>query len=140
MEKTSGFNIPIAKPYLSGHETELVADVIKSGWVCQGPMVARFEEAVAAYTGARHAVATTSCTTALHLAMLINRIGQGHDVICPSYSFIATANGIRYSGAEPQFVDIDPQTLNIDPVATEEFIAANYTADLRNRKTGNTLA
>lgn len=131
--------IPIAKPCFSGDETDLIAEVMKTGWVCQGPMVARFEEAVAKYTGAAHAVASTSCTTALHLAMLINNIGAGDDVICPSYSFIATANGIRYSGAQPQFVDIDPATLNIDPIAVESFIATNYSSDMRNKKTGNRL-
>ncbi len=133
------YNIPIARPYFTGEETELIAEVMKTGWVCQGPMVARFEETVARYTGARYAVASSSCTTALHLAMLVNGIGAGDDVICPSYSFIATANGITYSGATPQFVDIDPATLNIDPAAAEAFIEANYTADLRNKKTGNKL-
>jgi len=133
------YNIPIAKPYFTGEETELVAEVIKTGWIVQGPMVARFEEQVAKYSGAKHAVATSSCTTGLHLAMLIHGIGAGDDVICPSYSMIATANGIRHANAEPQFVDIDPATLNIDPAATEAFIEANYTGDKRNKKTGNKL-
>jgi perosamine synthetase len=133
------YNIPIAKPYFTGEEVELVAQVLKSGWVCQGPMVAKFEEMIAKYTGAKYAVATTSCTTALHVTMLIEGIGAGHDVLCPSYSFIATANGIRYSGAQPCFVDIDPLTLNIDPIACEEFIEANYTKEMRNRETGNLL-
>lgn len=140
METGSGrISIPIAKPYFSGEETELVADVMKTGWVCQGPMVARFEESVCAYTGARYGVATSSCTTALHLAMLLHKIGHGDDVICPSYSFIATANGIRYSGAVPQFVDIDPATLNLDPEATEAFIESHYTDELVNKRTGNRL-
>ena len=133
------YNIPIAKPYFTGAETERIAEVLSSGWVCQGPMVAKFEEAVSLYTGAKYAVATSSCTTALHLAMLVNDIGPGDDVICPSYSFIATANGISYSGAQPQFVDIDPKTLNIDPSLTEAFIEANYTPGLQNKKTGNKL-
>jgi dTDP-4-amino-4,6-dideoxygalactose transaminase len=102
-------------------------------------MVARFEEQVSRYAGAKFAVATSSCTTALHVAMLIHGIGPGDDVICPSYSFIATANAVRHAGAVPQFVDIDPCTLNIDPEAAEEFIRANYSADLRNRSTGNRL-
>ena len=139
METGSGISIPIAKPYFSGDETELIAEVMKTGWVCQGPMVARFEAAVCSYTGAKHAVAASSCTTALHLAMLVHKIGHGDDVICPSYSFIATANGIRYSGAVPQFVDIDPATLNLDPQATEAFIESNYTDALVNKQTGNKL-
>lgn len=137
--ETGKFNIPIAKPYFTGKETELVAQVIESGWVCQGPMVARFEQEIAKFTGAKFAVASSNCTTAIHLAMLVHDIGPGDDVICPSYSFIATANGIRHAGATPQFVDIDPLTLNIDPVLTEQFIKTNYTGDMRNRKTGNKL-
>lgn len=133
------YNIPIAKPYFSGSETERIAEVMESGWVCQGPMVANFERAVASYTGAKYAVATSSCTTALHIAMLVNDIGPGDDVICPSYSFIATANGITYSGARPRFVDIDPLTLNIDPLATKAFIEANYTPQLQHKETGNRL-
>jgi dTDP-4-amino-4,6-dideoxygalactose transaminase len=136
---TGNYNIPIAKPCFTGEETELIAEVMKTGWVCQGPMVARFEEAVAKYTGAKHAVAVSSCTTALHLAMLVNGIGVGDDVICPSYSFIATANGIKHAGAEPQFVDIDPCTGNIDIQATERFILKNYDASMYNRATGNKL-
>jgi len=139
VETGSGNVIPIAKPYFSGNETELIAEVMRTGWVCQGPMVARFEEAVSAYTGARFAVATSSCTTALHLAMLLHGIGPGDDVICPSYSFIATANGIRYSGAAPQFVDIDPATLNIDAAATQAYIESTYTGDLLSKQTGNKL-
>ena len=139
MKEGSKYNIPIAKPYFTGEEAELIADVMKSGWVCQGPMVARFEQEVSRYTTAPYAVATSSCTTALHVAMLIHEIGPGHDVICPSYSFVATANAIRHAGAVPQFVDIDPATLNIDPAATEAFIEENYTADLHHRKSGNEL-
>lgn len=138
---TGSYNIPIAKPCFTSEETELIAKVMESGWVCQGPMVARFEQEVAQYTGAKLAVASSNCTTAIHLAMLVNDIGAGHDVICPSFSFIATANGIKHAGATPQFVDIDPLTLNIDPVLTEEYIKTNYvyTDELRNRKTGNKL-
>lgn len=139
MAEKQTYNIPIAKPYFTGQETELVAEVMKTGWVCQGPMVARFEEAVVAYTGAKYAVATSSCTTALHVAMLIAGIGAGDDVLCPSFSFVATANGVRHAGAEPQFIDIDPATLNMDPLAAERHIADHYTVDLRNKVTGNKL-
>ncbi len=126
MEEGSGFNIPIARPCFSGGEAEAIQQALDSGWVSQGPMVQRFEKAICRYTGAQNAVAATSWTTAFHLAFLTYGVGPGHDVICPSYSFIATANVIRYVGATPKFVDIDPSTLNIDPKRTEEFIEENY--------------
>lgn len=133
------YSIPIAKPYLPGGELSLIQEVLASGWVSQGPMVQRFEDVVAQYTGAGYAIATTSCTTALHLAMVIHQIGPGDDVICPSYSFIATANGIRHAGATPCFADIDPDTLNLDPKAVERVIQDRYTDDLRHKQTGNRL-
>lgn len=139
METRSAYNIPIAKPYFTGEEPALIAQALESGWVSQGPLVEKFENTVAQYSGGKFAIATTSCTTALHLSMLIHGIGAGDEVICPSYSFIASANGIRHALAEPQFVDIDANTLNICPVATEEFIAANYNSDNVNKKTGKKL-
>lgn len=108
------FNIPITKPDLGEEEKALVAQVIDSGWVSQGPKVAEFEEIFARYVGARHAVATTSCTTALHAALSVSGIGSGDEVILPSLSFIATANAVLYCGAKPIFVDIDPEDCNID--------------------------
>jgi perosamine synthetase len=108
-------DIPFARPEFGDAEALAVADVLKSGWAAQGPAVARFEELVAARVGARYAVATTSCTTALHLALLLADVGPGDEVICPSYSFIATANAILYTGAVPVFADIDAETWNIDP-------------------------
>lgn len=139
MEARSSYNIPIAKPYFTGEEPAMIAQALQSGWVSQGPLVEKFENTIAQYSRAKYAIATTSCTTALHLSMLIHGIGAGDEVICPSYSFIASANGIRHALAEPQFVDIDPNTLNICPVATEEFINANYTDDFVNKKTGKRL-
>jgi perosamine synthetase len=106
--------IPITKPYLGGEEKELISKVIDSGWVSQGPMVAEFEEMFAEYVGARYAVATTSCTTALHAALSVSGIGSGDEVIVPSLSFIATANAVIHCGAKPVFVEIDPETCNID--------------------------
>ncbi len=126
LEDESNFNIPIARPCFTGDEIDAIKDVLESGWVSQGPKVQRFEKGICRYTGAGHAIATTSWTTAFHLAFLVYGVNSDHDVICPSYSFIATANVIRYVGAYPQFVDIDPNTLNIDPKRTEEFIEANY--------------
>jgi dTDP-4-amino-4,6-dideoxygalactose transaminase len=81
--------------------------------------VAAFEHAVASYLGARHAVATSSCTTALHLALLLHGIGPGDEVIVPSFTFIATANAVIHAGATPVFADIDPWTYNLDPASVE---------------------
>jgi dTDP-4-amino-4,6-dideoxygalactose transaminase len=106
--------IPITKPCLSIEEVNYVAETIHSGWVTQGPRVQEFEEKFAAVVEAPYAVAVSSCTTALHLALIAAGIGPGDEVVCPSLSFIATANAIRYVGAEPVFADVDPETYNID--------------------------
>jgi perosamine synthetase len=116
------FNIPITKPDLGEEEKQLISQVIESGWVSQGPKVAEFEEIFARYVGARHAVATTSCTTALHAALSVSGIGPGDEVIVPSLSFIATANSVLYCGATPVFVDVEPETCNIDVQKIEETV------------------
>jgi perosamine synthetase len=116
------FNIPITKPDLGEEEKQLISQVIESGWVSQGPKVAEFEEIFARYVGARHAVATTSCTTALHAALSVSGIGPGDEVIVPSLSFIATANSVLYCGATAVFVDVDPETCNIDVQKIEETV------------------
>ena len=113
--KTALHEIPFARPEFDDAEVRAVAEVLKSGWASQGPMVARFEDAFAVRVGARHAVATSSCTTALHLALVLAGVGPGDEVICPSYSFIATANAVLYAGATPVFADIERDTWNIDP-------------------------
>jgi perosamine synthetase len=107
--------IPLAKPMLGKEEAQLAYDTILTNWVTQGPRVAEFEEKFAQYTGAKHAVALSNCTTALHLAMIVAGVGEGDEVICPSMSYIATANCIMYVGAEPVFAEVDPITYNIDP-------------------------
>ena len=109
--------IPLAKPELGNEELALVAETIQSGWITQGPRVAEFEKAFARAVGARHAIAVSSCTTALHLALKILGVGHGDEVILPTHSFIASANAVRYCGAKPVFVDIDPETLNLAPGA-----------------------
>jgi len=115
--------IPFAKPHLTGREGALVAEVIASGWVSQGPKVRAFEEAFAARVGAAQAVATTSCTTALQLALHVMGVGPGDEVIVPSLSFIATANSVWQCGATPVFADIDPDTYNLDPDCAERAIS-----------------
>ncbi|MGQ9628976.1 MAG: DegT/DnrJ/EryC1/StrS family aminotransferase [bacterium] len=106
--------IPIAKPYFTDDEKRAVVEVLESGWVVQGPKVTEFEEKVAEYVGARYAVATSSCTTALHLSLLALGVGPGDEAIVPAFTFVATANAVEYVGARPVFVDIDPKTFNID--------------------------
>jgi dTDP-4-amino-4,6-dideoxygalactose transaminase len=114
--------IPITRPVLGEEEVAAAAEVIRSGWLTQGARVEEFETAVARYVGAGRAVAVSNCTTALHLALLAAGVGPGDEVICPSFSFIATANAILYTGARPVFVDIDPRTYNIDPELVEAAI------------------
>ncbi len=108
-------NVPITKPSLGDEEARAPFDSIKSGWVTQGPKVAEFERAVAAYCGARYGIATTSCTTGLHLALASIGVGPGDQVIVPSFTFIASANAILYTGATAVFAEVDPRTYNIDP-------------------------
>lgn len=115
--------IPIAKPYFTEDEERAVVEVLRSGWVVQGPRVMEFERRVAGHVGAQYALATSNCTTALHLSLLALGIGadpeRADEVLVPSLSFIATANSILHAGARPVFVDVDPRTYNIDPTLLE---------------------
>lgn len=122
--------IPIAKPYLTEDEAKAAYDTILTGWITQGPKVAEFERNFAAYTGARYAVAVSNCTTALHLAMIVSGIGPGDEVICPSMSYIATANCIKYVGATPVFAEVNPETYNLDPEDAERRITLKTKAIL----------
>jgi len=122
--------IPVARPCFGQEEEAAVLEALRSGWVSQGPKVAEFEKRFAEYVGAKYAVAVSSCTTALHLAMVVSGIKEGDEVLCPSYSFIATANSVRYVGAQPVFVDIDPVTFNLDPNRIEEAITPRTRAIL----------
>jgi perosamine synthetase len=105
--------IPVMIPMLGEEEAQAAADAVRSGWVAQGPRVARFEQEFAAIVGAAHGVAVSSCTTALHLALVVLEAGPGDEVIVPSLSFIATANAVRYVGATPVFADVDLATGNL---------------------------
>lgn len=122
--------IPIAKPYLTADEAKAAYDTILTGWITQGPRVAEFEEKFASYTGAKYAVAVSNCTTALHLAMIVAGVKAGDEVICPSMSYVATANSIKYVGAKPVFAEIIPSTYNLDPVDTEKKITSKTKAIL----------
>jgi perosamine synthetase len=111
--------INIAKPLIGEEEKKAVLEVLDSGMIAQGPRVKAFEEAFAAMCGVKHAIATTSGTTALHVALLANGIGEGDEMITSSFTFIASANSALYTGAKPVFVDIDPTTFNINPALIE---------------------
>ncbi len=115
--------IPVIRPWLGEEEAAAAAAAVASGWIAQGPRVAQFEEAFAAAIGTDHAVAVSSCTTALHLAMVAAGVGPGNEVIVPSLSFIATANAVRYVGARPVFADVELDTQNL----TAETVAARLT-------------
>jgi dTDP-4-amino-4,6-dideoxygalactose transaminase len=111
--------IPVMRPWIGAEEAAAAAAAVASGWVAQGPRVAEFERAFAASIGVGHGVAVSSCTAALHLALLAAGVGRGDEVVVPSLSFIATANAARYVGARPVFADVDAVTLNLTPETVE---------------------
>jgi perosamine synthetase len=122
VETKKKMNIPITKPSLGDEEARAPMASIASGWVTQGPKVAEFEKGLAAYVGAKHGIATSSCTTGLHLAVHALGIGKGDEVIVPSLTFIATPNSILYTGADVVFCEVDRRTFNIDPSDVEKRI------------------
>ena len=128
--------IPVARPVLGEAEADAARRAILSGWVTQGPEVAAFEREFAAVVGAPHACAVSSCTTALHLALLACGAGPGDEVVTVSHSFIATANAIRYCDAVPVFVDIDLPTFNMDASQLEAAITPRTRAILAVHQLG----
>jgi dTDP-4-amino-4,6-dideoxygalactose transaminase len=120
--EAAGRTIPITKTLFGSEELHALQEVFESGWVVQGPFVARFEEGFSRYTNAPHAVATSSCTTALHIAVAALGLGPGDEVIVPAFTWVATANVVEYMGATPVFCDVDLRTFNIDTAAIEPLI------------------
>ena len=134
--------IPVTTPFFTDDEFNEIKKVLESGWVAQGPTVARFEKAIAEHEGVAEGVATTSCTTALHLAMVANGLGSGMDAIAPAFTFVATENAIVMTGATPVMVDIHQETFNIDTNKIREKIECDYEkkdGKLVNKDTGNVL-
>jgi dTDP-4-amino-4,6-dideoxygalactose transaminase len=119
--------IPITKPFFGPEELRAVQEPLEKGWVVQGPYVKEFEDRFSTFTGAAHSVATSSCTTALHVAMAALGLKPGDEVIVPAFTWIATANVVEYMGAKPVFCDIDLATFNmstdrIDALVTERTV------------------
>lgn len=122
--------IPIAKPFLGENEALATHRPILSGWVTQGPEVAAFEKEFAKAVGSTHACAASNCTVALYMALMTVGVKPGDEVITASHSFIATANAVRYCGAKPVFVDIDPATFDMDASLIERVITDKTSAIL----------
>jgi dTDP-4-amino-4,6-dideoxygalactose transaminase len=117
--------IPITKPVLGEAEKRAIQEPLESGWLVQGRRVQEFERRFADYIGAGQAVATTSCTTALHLAVAVLGLKPGDEVLVPAFTWVSTANVVEYMGATPRFCDIDLETFNIDPARFEEAVGPN---------------
>lgn len=134
--------IPLSVPHVDGNEWTYVKDCLDSGWVSSaGHYVTKFEEAIARYTGTPHAVATSSGTAALHIALALSGVQTSDEVIVPTLTFIAPINAVRYLNANPIFMDCDLH-LNIDPVKTADFLEKECFFNgvrLKNNKTGATI-
>lgn len=114
MSTPNKFNVPIARTALTEEEIQSVLAPLRSGWLVQGPKVREFEEKWSAFTGAKHSIAVTSCTTALHLSLAALGFGPGDEAIVPAFTWIATANVVEHLGGKVVFCDVDPRTFNLD--------------------------
>jgi len=134
--------IPVTRPYFTEEEEAMAIQALRSGWVAQGPRVAEFEKQIAAHEGVAEGVATTSCTTALHLAMAAHGMAAGMDVIAPAFTFVATVNAIVETGARPVLADVHEETFNIDADGVRRTIETQYRREggrLVSKETGNVL-
>ena len=114
--------LSFSPPVMGDEEVESVIETLRSGWLTTGPRARELEQRFAAYVGAPHAIATSSCTTALHLALIAAGVGPGDEVVTTSFTWPATTNAILHAGATPVFADIDPGSLNVDPHSMEAAI------------------
>ncbi len=126
--------IPFSVPYIGREEIDSVVETLKSGWLTTGPKTKQFEADFASYIGCRHAIAVSSCTAALHLAMDAVGVGRGDIVLTTPMTFAATAEVIEYMGATPRFVDIDPGTLNMSPERLEDTLKKMTTEETEKVK------
>ncbi len=131
--------IPLIKPYITDEVKKKVLEVLESGYLTEGPVTKEFEEKVRDYVGARHAISVTSCTTGLELALRACNIGKGDEVICPDFTYPATADVIKIVGATPVIVDIDPRTMLIDIDSLKRAITSNTKAIMPVSLFGNPL-
>ncbi|MHC1576034.1 MAG: DegT/DnrJ/EryC1/StrS family aminotransferase [Methanosarcinaceae archaeon] len=116
------YNVPLLRPYFDDDELQEVKSVLESGWVAQGPKSVEFQEASSKYLHVKHTIPVSNCTAALHLAQLAHGIGPGDEVLVGDYTYPATGHSVLYTGARPVFIDIDPDTFNMDPALIEENI------------------
>lgn len=118
-QKATNMRIPLAKPEFDEDEILALRACLNSGWVTQGPATKNFEHLIAQRHQVRHALATTSCTAALHLATMALGLKPGDEVLVPAFTWVTSAHSVEYVGAKPVFVDVDPRTFNIDPERLE---------------------
>ncbi len=136
--------VPLHRPVFEGKEREYLVACVDSNFVSSvGAKVVAFEEEIAAFTGAAHAVATVNGTAALHIALQLAGVQRGDEVLCQALTFIATCNALAYAGAEPVFIDVDRDTLGLSPVALRNWLTANaelHDGQAVNRNTGRRIA
>lgn len=137
MPEKSYMNIPITKPYFDDKELKKIKEVLDSGWVTQGPVTEEFETVFRKHHECQHAVAVSSCTAALHIALLSLGIGAGDEVIVPAFTWITSASCVEYVGADVRFVDVEKDTMNIDPTLIEKAITEKTKAIIAVHLFGN---